>query len=200
MSRFSFENIVTALVIVFLMAPGFSYAQERVIHPNWAPTTKTLRPDDITTIMGYRAEFSGKLTHAPHPDADPKEDAAVYGFSSEDDIMTWSVEAPEDAEYKVALIYCGNEKILSECTLKVRSGSTLITEKTHVPNWEGKPYYQRHHLGSSLFLKKGLNTISLRLVDLPESQVAAAATSYLRKEPYRQRDHVVKHGFCMWSI
>jgi len=196
----SYTGIAFIIAIAILNISSLAQAQDRIIHPNWAPKVKILRPHDITTIMGYRAEFQGKLTHAPHPGPDIMEDAAVYGFSSENDVMTWTVEAPEESEYNIALLYCGKESILSECTMEVKSGKTVIKEKTLAPTWEGKPFYQRHYLKTAVYLKKGLNTISLRLVDIPESQLAAAKKSFERKEPYRQRDHVTKHGFCIWSI
>jgi len=194
------RQILSGLIVMIFCIPFLSQAQQRVIHPNWAPKTWKLRPDDITTIMGYRAELAGKLTHAEHPRSNPLQDVTTYGFSSENDIMTWSVEAPFEAEYRVALLYTGNKTILSKCTLEVKSGNTVITEKTHPPTWEEKPYYQRHYLKKSLLLKKGKNSISLKLVNLPKSQIAAARKSFTRSKPYRQRDHVVKHGFCMWSI
>lgn len=194
------EKAISFLLCATLLISYTTQGQQREIHPNWGPIVKKLRADDITTTMAYRAELGGNLTHRPHPNADPLEDVAVYGFSSEKDIMTWTVEAPEDDEYKIALIYCGSKEILSECTLEVKSGETIINEKTNVPTWEQKPYYQRHYLKESLRLKKGINKISLKLVNLPEAQIAAANNSFERKEPYRQRDHVTKHGFCMWSI
>jgi len=87
----------------------------------------------------------------------------------------------------------------------VASGCSTKPHRVIHPNWapaikQLRPYYQRHYLEEGLELKKGKNKISLRLVDLPEVQVEAAQRSFKRKEPFRMRDHVVNHGFCVWSI
>lgn len=99
------------VIVLILLATTNLYAGKRNIHPNWAPKTWMLRPDDITTIMGYRAELTGNLTHADRSGPEIVKDASVRGFINENDIMTWEVEVPYEAEYAVALLYRGSKEI-----------------------------------------------------------------------------------------
>jgi hypothetical protein len=46
------------LFCAVLMIVSGVWAKERIIHPNWAPKTIKLDVENITTIMGYRAELS----------------------------------------------------------------------------------------------------------------------------------------------
>ena len=135
------------------------------MHPYWAPRTWQLRPDDITTVMGFRAELSGNLNVADRPTPTVVNDAFIRGFKTENDIMTWQVNAPYEANYSVALRYAGRKEILARSTLEVSSGGTTITEKVNAPNWDTRPLVQKHTLKQNLLLKKGINQISLRLVD-----------------------------------
>jgi len=195
------KNIMPYLLGGFLLVGSFhSCAQQRIIHPIWAPKAWELRPDDMTTIMGCRAELKGELTHADHPGAQAIKDVFIYGFTSEEDVMTWTVVAPYDAEYNLALLYSGAKTILSGCELEVKSGNSIITENVNQPEWKGKPFIQRHFLQHSLPLKKGINKISLRLSKLSNSQIEAARRAIDRTKKPTLRDHVEKDGFCFWSI
>ena len=132
------------LCISFLsFNPGAAFAQQGDVHPYWAPRTWQLRPDDITTIMGFRAQLSGNLTHADRPTPTVVNDAFVRGFKTENDIMTWKVNAPYEASYSVALRYAGRKKILAQSTLQVSSGGATISEKVNVPNWDTRPLAAR---------------------------------------------------------
>jgi hypothetical protein len=182
------------IIVILTIAGG--YSSERIIHPNWAPKVIDLRPDDITTIMGYRAGLGGNLTHAPHPESFASKDALIYGFITDQDVMTWTVRVAETAEYKVSLLYCGDESILSDCKFELKSGNSVIQENTHPPIWEGKPYFQRHHVNKTLSLNKGENKISLRLTKIPKKQVKAAKNALENGKRNRLRDD----SFCVWSI
>ena len=59
------KNILLVIVLSFISAVTFS--QEKVTHRYWAPKTWQLRADDITTIMGFRAELTGNLNHLERP-------------------------------------------------------------------------------------------------------------------------------------
>ncbi|MDW5289708.1 alpha-L-fucosidase [Formosa sp. PL04] len=177
-------------------AQALPNSQQRVIHPNWAPKTWQLRSNDITTIMGYRAELDGNLTHAERSTPKLVKDAAVYGFINDNDIMTWEVESPSEGQYAIALLYCGSSEVLSECTVEITSGTTTIKEETHPPTWDWKPFFQRHHLKKNLVLKAGINKITLRLVDVPELQISAAKKA-LKGE---KRNPNFDNSFGLWSI
>lgn len=74
----------------------------RVIYPWWAPKVVDLKPDGVTTIMGYRAELHGHLTHQPMPDPKFYAKPGVYGFVDDLDRMVFSVKAPTADSYTVA--------------------------------------------------------------------------------------------------
>jgi hypothetical protein len=171
-----------------------AWSQEVVMHPYWVPRTWKLRADDITTIMGFRAELSGNLCVADRPTPSIVNDAFIRGFVTEEDIMTWTVDAPEEAFYRVALLYTGREEILAQSTLEISSGDTTLVEKAKVPNWETRPLVQRHTLKQNLLLKKGLNHIQLRLVDFQGAQVERDALNRLKNENGKSQP------FALWSL
>ena len=165
-----FFYVLLLFIGILSFIPVVAFSQQGVIHPYWAPKTWQLRPDDITTVMGFRAKLSGHLNVADRPTPTVVNNAFIRGFKTENDIMTWGVDAPYEASYTVALLYTGRKEVLSQSTLEVSSGSTTITEKTNVPNWETRPVVQRHYLKQNLLLKKGINKVSLRLVNFQGTQ------------------------------
>lgn len=164
------------------------------MHPYWAPRTWELRPDDITTIMGFRAELTGNLNVADRPTPTVVNDAFIRGFKTENDVMTWEVNAPDEAHYSVALLYAGREEILEQSTLELSSGGTIITEKVNVPNWDTRPLVQRHTLKETLLLKKGTNKIRLRLVDFQGTQEERDALDNIKNAKGKTTP------FSLWSI
>jgi hypothetical protein len=176
------------------LAQNQTELKQRVVHPCWAPKIWALRADDITTIMGFRAQLSGNLNCLDRPTPAVVNNAFIRGFFTENDVMTWEVEAPYDAEYRVALLYTGSNDILSQSTLQISSGTTTITEKANVPNWETRPIVQRHYLKQNLFLKKGLNKISFRLVTF------AAAKDEEEKAEIKANTNVKPNPFAFWSM
>ena len=80
------------LTVLLLMTP--CGAEERILHRNKQPKLVSLRPDDVTTIMGYRAELSGSLRHAPMPGPQMYKQALVYNFTSTNDSMVWRWVSP----------------------------------------------------------------------------------------------------------
>ncbi len=179
---------------VCVAVTAVSFAQAREVHPYWAPKTWQLRADDITTVMGFRAELSGNLTFEDRPTPTVVNNAFIRGFDTEKDIMTWELEAPADARYTVALLYAGNKEILAQSTLEVASGATVITEPVNVPNWDTRPAVQRHYLKQPLLLKKGINKVSFRLVNFQGTSADRAALN-------NQTNAAGKtNPFALWSI
>ena len=195
------RKVMALVIIVLLILPMISCTQNQVSHPNWTARTWKLRADDITTIMGYRAELSGNLTNVQNPDAGPIKDVAVYGFASDKDALTWTVEVPAEAEYNVALLYHGLKDVLSGCSLEVSSGESLIEEDVQLPLWERKPFFQRHYLKEPLQLRAGVNRITLRLSSLSENQIETAKKSLEQgKSSSLVGNSLIDDGFCLWSI
>jgi hypothetical protein len=192
--RCQFLGLLQLSIAFICLGPVSGWCQTGEIHPYWAPGTWPLRPDDITTIMGFRAELSGNLNVADRPTPKVVNDAFIRGFKTGDDVMTWEVNAPYEASYCVSLLYTGRKEILGQSTLEVSSGGTTITEKVNVPNWDTRPLVQRHTLKESLLLKKGMNEISLRLVDFQGTQAERDALDYLTNEKGKT------NPFALWSI
>ena len=182
--------LFSILSVITLLA----FSQQSVTHPYWAPKTWQLRADDITTIMGFRAKLSGSLNFLDRPTPTVVNNAFIRGFYTENDVMTWEVEAPSEASYTIALLYTGSNEILSQSTLEISSGDNKIVEKALVPNWETRPIVQRHYLKQNLLLKKGLNKISFRLVTF------AAAKDEEENAEINANTNEKPNPFAFWSI
>jgi len=182
------------VISILSLVPVVALSQQRVVHPYWAPKTWQLRPDDITTIMGFRAELSGDLNVADRPTPTVVNNAFIRGFKTEHDIMTWEVDAPYEASYTIALLYTGLKEILSQSTLEVTSGTTTLVEKVNVPNWETRPVVQRHILKQNLLLKKGFNRVSFRLVNFPGTHAEREALENIKNAKGKT------NPFALWSI
>ena len=187
------KNVIFLISILSLI-PLVSFSQQSVMHPYWAPKTWQLRPDDITTIMGFRAELSGNLTVADRPTPTVVNNAFIRGFKTENDSMTWEVNAPYEAGYTVAILYTGSKEILSQSTMEVTSGTTTLKEKANVPNWDTRPIVQRHYLKQSLLLKKGINKVSFRLVNFQGTQGERDALGNIKNAKGKT------NPFALWSI
>ena len=186
------KNILLVIVLSFISVISFS--QKNVTHPYWAPKTWQLRADDITSIMGFRAELTGNLNHLERSTPEVVNNAFIRSFFTKDDVMTWEVEAPYEAEYSIALLYTGSNDILSKSTFEVTSGNTTIIEKAHIKNWETRPIVQRHYLKQNLNLKKGLNKISFRLVTFGKEKKVE-----VNKE-IKANTNKKTNPFAFWSI
>ncbi len=192
-------NFKIFILEIIVLVNFNSFAQEhlasqRVIHADWAPKVIQLRPDDITTIMGFRAQLTGNLNHLDRPTPAVVNNAFIRGFYNENDVMTWEVEAPFTANYTIALLYTASKEILSGSTIEISSGKTKIVEKALVPNWNTRPGVLRHFLKQNLPLHKGINKISFRLVGFSKVKLNAEnaevdAAANLKPSP-----------FALWSI
>ncbi|CAA6677621.1 MULTISPECIES: alpha-L-fucosidase [unclassified Lentimonas] len=182
------------LLCILWLIPITTWSQEAEMHPYWAPRTWELRPDDITTIMGFRAELSGNLNVADRPTPTVVNNAFIRGFESEEDVMTWEVDAPYEAVYSVALVYTGLDEILAQSTLELSSGTSSITETANVPNWDTRPLVQRHWLKENLLLQKGINQICLRLVNFKGTQAERDALNAMKNAKGKSTP------FALWSI
>ena len=186
--------LVTQCVALNLFAQKESHPDEVTIHPYWAPKTWELRADDVTTVMGFRAKLTGNLNVEDRPTPIVVNNAFIRGFETENDIMTWEIEAPSEANYSVTLLYTGLKEILSQSTLEISSGATTITEKTNVPNWETRPLVQKHRLKQNLSLKKGVNKVSFRLVNFQGTQEERETLNNIKNAKGKT------NPFALWSI
>ena len=180
--------------VILLLTPYVIVSQEPVIHSYWAPRIWQLRANDITTIMGFRAELAGNLTVADRPTPTVVNNAFIRGFQTEDDSMTWEVDVPEQASYSFAFLYTGSKEILAQSTLEISTGDTTIKERANVPNWETRPVVQRHYLKQNLELKKGINKIRFRLVDFEGTRAEREVLQNKRNEKGKT------NPFALWSI
>lgn len=74
--------------------------------------------------MSYKGDLEGTITHnrIENPALRDGDNRIVYGFTSPRDSITWTVRAPEAANYQVAVQYTG-KMYLSEEAQKVQSTS-----------------------------------------------------------------------------
>jgi hypothetical protein len=144
--------------------------------------------------MGFRAELAGNLNVADRPTPTVVNDAFIRGFETGNDVMTWEVDVPYEANYSVSLLYTGRKEILTQSTLEVSSGGTTITEQANVPNWDTRPIVQRHTLKQNLLLQKGLNKIQFRLVNFQGTLAERDALNRLENEKGKT------NPFALWSI
>jgi len=186
--------ILMMFVYSELSAQDLSNSPKRNIHPYWAPKTWSIRADDITTIMGFRAELSGNLTVADRPTPTVVNNAFIRGFNTENDFLTWKVDVPYEANYTVAFLYTGSKEILEKSTLEVTSGNIKIKEKALVPNWETRPIVLRHYFKKNLLLKKGINKVSFRLVDFQGTSSEREALNNIKNKKGKT------NPFALWSI
>ena len=136
-----------------------------------------LRPDDITTIMFWRGQAKGKLTSQYTSEPWFDRDYSLYGFLNENDVITWTVRAPEDADYAIAVIYGGIREVLLNCQFELYTDNTRLTAKTRPvkqPEGQGKLQFRRHWVHGTLPLKKGKNRISLHLINPGNVQIETA--------------------------
>lgn len=145
-----------------------------------------LRPDDVTTIIAERGELAGDLQSA----------IAVSGFDSPQESVTWSVDAPQENDYAVSLIFSSKY----QATIEVCCGESVLTTQSLPRTWAGRAFYWRQELPGLLHVKAGKNRIVFRL---PEGKVAKASKPGARG---RSKGKPTKPGsqpteeFSLWSI
>ncbi len=188
---------LTLLSITLIWSFGVGYARNRIVHPSRAPETIELLQEQYTVLMSYRGRLEGGITHNPIEDPALRDgdNRIVYGFTSSEDKITWTVNAPEAADYRVAIQYTGKmynsneaqtvqnesrfgpEKWDSRCVVEVGSNNTVLSAEllrvTHY-NEPNKVAGNRQWLSGLLPLKKGENTISLHFSKLSDQQIQAA--------------------------
>lgn len=110
-----------------------------------------LKQRAVTAIMADRGIPVGGL----------KDCATVSGFDSQRTSIEWAVRAPSEDYYTVSLILSSE----APRTMEVRSGTSVLTEKSLPRTWKDRPYYWRQTLPGTLNLKKGRNSIRFRVLD-----------------------------------
>ena len=116
-----------------------------------------LRSDDLTTMVAKRGILTGT----------EKEDQAVWGFDTPEDMVTWIVNAPEEDDYTISVIYSKREQV----NMEVSSGESVLVTPSLIRTWENRPYLWRQEFPETLHLKKGENRVSFRLPDTQEAEV-----------------------------
>ena len=184
-------------LLSFLTIQTYLSADKRIIHPNFAPKAINLRHDEFNVLMSYLGNLEGTITHNPinNPALRDKDNRIVFGFTSNNDKITWTVNAPETAEYRVAVHYTGKmylgddaqviqnerrfgpkrwtpESVVAVCA----NNKTLSDELSRVTKYNepNKVAGARQWLGGLLPLKKGENRVTLHFSRLSVHQIQAA--------------------------
>ena len=195
--NYNFSMIGSIIFLSFLTIQTCLSADKRIIHPNRAPKTINLHHDEFNVLMSYMGNLEGTITHNPinNPALRDGDNRIVYGFTSSNDKITWTVNAPETAEYRVAVHYTGkmylsddaqviqNERrfgpkkwdpksvVAVHANNKTLSGELSRVTQYNEPN---KVAGARQWLGGLLPLKKGENRVTLHFSRLSDHQIQAA--------------------------
>ncbi len=170
----------------------------------WLAQPINIKPDEFNVLMSYRGELSGTLFHKPitDPTFSDAVNRIVYGFTSSEDSITWTVQVPESGDYKVAIHYTGkmymgeNTQFLGsnreeqfseygiggktfdpECRVEVsannkKSQGDLLRLTQY--NEPERLAGARQWLDGLLPLQKGTNKITLHFPELSEHQIRVA--------------------------
>jgi hypothetical protein len=153
-----------------------------------------LEPDELNVLMSYHGKLKGGITHNPidYQCAPDGKNRQVYGFTSSNDKISWTVEAPEAADYLVAVRYSGKMYLSEdaqsvspvgiktwdpECWIEVSCNKSSLSDELQrmtLYNEPSKMAGTKQWLEGTLPLKKGINHITLNFPILSDHQVEAA--------------------------
>jgi hypothetical protein len=156
--------------------------------------TLRLKNDDFNVLMAYKGSTEGTAKHNPVRSVafTEKENDVVYGFTAVEDKITWIVNAPEAADYIVAIQFTGKKfqsdqtqssnpnKIIGldpNCTIEIEAnGKVLKTELKRLTLYNESPKIAgtRQWFDGLLKLKKGVNKITFHFSKLSEAQIKFA--------------------------
>jgi Alpha-L-fucosidase len=146
----------------------------------WQPWVVDLKPEDITHVAGYNARLSGNVRLTSAADVEPRR--TPYGFITATDYLTWTVAAPEAANYQIGVLYHAGRKDNVGSKLVVSSGSGSVAALVaHVKEgtWQGgpqdRPSFRRKWLPGSLRLNKGVNELKLSVMPTARQRELAEA-------------------------
>jgi len=142
-----------------------------------------LREGDVSVVVAARAEYTGSI----FPGKGMTGQHGVAGFYSPQEVLTFYVDSPVEAEYEISLILASPDVQ----TIEVSCGDDQITTPSLERTWRSAPRNWRQHLPGTLRLKKGVNKVKFRL---PESTV---------KPSTERRDlptHIDQLEFMLYSI
>ena len=114
------------------------------------------------------------------------------GFESPEDTVTWTVNAPQDDDYVVSVLFSKRE----QTNIEISSGETVLAVPSSVRTWEYRPFFWRQELPGTLHLKAGENQITFRL---PDAQLETASEKDSTQESPRFGQGVTK-DFHLFSI
>jgi hypothetical protein len=118
---------------------------------------------DVTAMVASSGSLSGNVKHHF------RSGNVVHGFEAPTDTVTWTVVAPEAADYVVNVLFSSLEQTLIE----VSSGDTVVSAPSMLPTWQGRPYFWRQELPGTLRLNAGENQITFRLPEITSSKGAS---------------------------
>lgn len=133
------------------------------IHPSRQRGPVDLRPGDRTIVMSYRGEptkglfcpdlSKPYLTHGAN---------LIHQFSGPEEKLSWTVNAPKDDDYKVSIIYLGDDDVLDDIDVELQ-GNGVTLAMTVRKRREGEKAFIRLTFGDVMPLKEGPNQLSFRL-------------------------------------
>ena len=99
-----------------------------------------LRPDDVTAIVASRGSLSGNAMRHE------RSGNVVQGFESPEDSVTWTVNAPQEDDYVVNVLFSKRE----QTNIEVSSGETVLSAPSSVRTWDYRPYFWRQKLPGTI--------------------------------------------------
>lgn len=198
MKIFNVVTIWAILLSVCAAGDRLPSSPQRIIHPQWAPKVIQLKPDDVTTIMGYRAELEGHLMHLPMPEPRFYPIPDIYGFVDASDRMTFRVIAPVAGAYNISVLCNARRDLLDGIQVEVCCGDTRLTARPvhpKTPDGPGRLTFERLRFSGVLHLRQGENKIVLRLSELSQQQ-----TELVQKDLSRRKIPARDTSFRVWSI
>jgi hypothetical protein len=162
------------------------------------PKTIAVRPDDITVVPAFHAELTGNLKPPPQPRPSLNGDFCVKAFVKPSDVMTWTVRAPEDGEYLIAVLYNGdNDSVVPGCAVEVASApqKKVLREPALLRWWApNRPFVVRHWMKEPLPLTAGENRVTFRLSSISDGQTKLGLNPTDTARGQQNRD------FRVWSM
>ncbi|MFC1760847.1 alpha-L-fucosidase [Planctomycetota bacterium] len=152
------------ILTVLLLSATMTVCAQEADEPASSAKVFELARRDVTVMVASRGALSGNAKYHS------RSDNVVYGFSSPQDTVTWTVNAPKEDDYVVSLLFSKKE----QTKLEVRSGDSVLTAPSMLRTWEYRPFFWRQELPGTLHLKAGENQITFRLPDAKPTASAAA--------------------------
>lgn len=160
MNRKETSFINESLMLRMLLAVTCFFAVTSFANAREFRKVYDLSQRDVTAMVASGGIISGEAK--PHF----RSANVVHRFQSGKDSVTWTVVAPEAAEYVVNVLFSS----LEQTVIEVSSGDTVLSAPSMLPTWKGRPYFWRQELPGTLQLEAGENQITFRLPEIKPTE------------------------------